>query len=85
MDSLLFGVGATDPLTFTTMPVVLALIACWRATCPRGAQRVSIQRSHSGATGIALQEVRRTGEQAITRSGNQETRKIRISLVKRSP
>ena len=27
MDSLLFGIGATDPLTFVSIPVLLALVA----------------------------------------------------------
>ena len=27
MESLLFGVGATDPLTFTAIPLALALVA----------------------------------------------------------
>ena len=41
MESLLFGVGATDPLTFTAIPLVLALVALLACYVPaRRAARI---------------------------------------------
>ena len=43
MASLLFGVSATDLVTFSAVPVILAASRCWRAICPPGARRESIR------------------------------------------
>ena len=47
MERLLFGVGATDPLTFTAIPLVLRWSRCWRVISRRGAPRRSTRPSHS--------------------------------------
>ena len=43
MRTLLFGVTASDPLTFAAIAGLLTLVACWRATSRRAAPRGSIR------------------------------------------
>jgi putative ABC transport system permease protein len=41
MESLLFGIGATDPLTFVSIPMLLALVAIVASYVPaRRASRI---------------------------------------------
>ena len=43
MSSLLFGVKASDPLTFVAVPVLLTFVALFACAFPRAARRRSIQ------------------------------------------
>jgi len=52
LGGMLFGVTATDPLTFLGMPAILTMVAVAPVICPLAGPRGSIRRSLCGPTDV---------------------------------